>query len=235
MQMGEPSPLPVAEATADQPPHIGPRLTAEAFASMFEDARRTLWVVAAAVVTDRAEADDLVQEAAVVALERLDSFAPGSSFAAWMSQIVRNLARNSSRKSRRRRTSSVEAATLDQNPSPQSRGSTGAGLNPLSARGDIAYEGAFDRHVLDALRSLDEPPRLCLLLKTVGELSYTDIARVLGIPEGTAMSHVHRAKRTLRQKLAESDSGPSGLGSTGSGSTGSGSVGSGPLAQGGAA
>jgi RNA polymerase sigma-70 factor (ECF subfamily) len=220
MQMGEPSPLPVAEATADQPPHIGPKLTAEAFASLFEDARRTLWVVAAAVVTDRAEADDLVQEAAVVALERLDSFAPGSSFAAWMSQIVRNLARNSSRKSRRRRTSSVEASALDQNPSPQSGLSPSAASNPLSARGDIAHEAAFDSHVLEALRSLDEPPRLCLLLKTVGELSYADIARVLEIPEGTAMSHVHRAKRTLRQKLSETHPGISG---------------SGPQAQGGAA
>lgn len=192
--------LPIADAIAETMPVGVTRLTPEHFAKSFEAARRTLWIVAAAVVSDRAEADDLVQEAAIVGLARLEDFAPGSSFVAWMSQIVRNLARNSSRKTKRRRTSSVEMTTLDRNPAPAS---ATLGINPLNARGDIGRDELFDQSVLNAVRALDEAPRICLLLKTVAELPYADISRIMDIPEGTAMSHVHRAKRFLRERLAD--------------------------------
>ncbi len=59
----------------------------------------------------------------------------------------------------------------------------------------------FDDDLAAALRSLDEMPRCCLLLRVVMDLPYKDIAQVLDIPEGTAMSHVHRARRQVRERL----------------------------------
>ncbi len=56
----------------------------------------------------------MVQEAALVAMNRLDSFTPGTSFGAWMSQIVRNIARNAARKDHRRQTTGVDSSVLDQ-------------------------------------------------------------------------------------------------------------------------
>ena len=55
---------------------------------------------------------------------------------------------------------------------------------------------------LAALEELSEEARCCLLLRIVEDLAYSEIAQLLAIPEGTAMSHVHRAKATLRRRLA---------------------------------
>ncbi|MEM6997175.1 MAG: sigma factor-like helix-turn-helix DNA-binding protein, partial [Myxococcota bacterium] len=61
----------------------------------------------------------------------------------------------------------------------------------------------------DALQTLGETPRTCLLLKTVLELEYSEIADVLGIPAGTAMSHVSRARAKLKKHLGDRAAGPS--------------------------
>ena len=67
------------------------------------DAYRTLWCVAAAVLGTRTDADDVVQDAAAVALVRLGDFDPGTDFVAWMAQIVRYSALNRARLRQRHR------------------------------------------------------------------------------------------------------------------------------------
>lgn len=59
-----------------------------------------------------------------------------------------------------------------------------------------------DDEMLRAIESIEHPARTCLLLKVVDEMSYREIATVLEIEVNTAMSHVHRAKRKLRQMLS---------------------------------
>jgi RNA polymerase sigma-70 factor (ECF subfamily) len=65
---------------------------------------------------------------------------------------------------------------------------------------DVEQAG-LDDELLAALHLLDENARACLLLRVVMELPYREISRTLGIPEGTAMSHVHRARRALHEQL----------------------------------
>jgi RNA polymerase sigma-70 factor (ECF subfamily) len=77
---------------------------------------------------------------------------------------------------------------------------------------ESAYEDFFrepeavlatvDEELAGAIRALSEAERLVLLLKSVGELSYREISEVLGIPEGTAMSHLSRARKHLRVHLS---------------------------------
>ena len=55
-----------------------------------------------------------------------------------------------------------------------------------------------------ALQTLSDEARCCLLLKVVQQLSYAEIAVLLQIPAGTAMSHVHRAKKALRECMTQS-------------------------------
>src|SRR6185503_14289646 len=74
------------------------RLTPHDFAAHFQSAWRTLWYVAAAVLGGRSGADDVVQEAAIVALDKLHQFQPGTNFLAWMSRIVRYTALNHARR-----------------------------------------------------------------------------------------------------------------------------------------
>lgn len=176
-----------------------PGLNADEFASRFAEASRALWYIAVGVLGQRSDAEDVVQEAAVIGLRKLAEFDPDTSFVAWMGEIVRNVARNSARKRERRQTSALDPIVLD--------ASRAAGESAeqalLNARGDlIADERAFDDTLLRALRTLEENARVCLLLRVLGELPYAEIARILGIPEGTAMSHVHRTRRALRAQLA---------------------------------
>ena len=171
-----------------------------AFAELFEQAYPRLWGLASALLGDRTEAEDLVQEAALVALRKFADFQRGTNFAAWMAQIVRMHAMNWRRKQRVRRTNATDPVEMDES------GGQDALLQPMSAT--QAARGKFDdlRESLDQelvreLQQFDPPRRACLLLRVVHELSYEEISALVGVPVGTAMSHVHRTKRRLREQL----------------------------------
>ncbi len=175
------------------------RLRPDDFAERFTACSRPLWCIAAAVA-GRDQAQDVVQEAALIALGKLHQFDPATSFTAWMGRIVRFCGLNIARHSARRRTVPLEGRAFGESvadkPAPPKP--------PLTGRGELACDQAsFDDSVLAALGTLGETARTCLLLRVVGELPYREIARVLDIPEGTAMSHVHRARRDLSDRLAE--------------------------------
>ncbi len=182
-------------------------LSRDGFAERFTGSSRALWCIAVAIVGDRHLAEDVLQEAAVIALRKLDGFDPATSFAAWMGQIVRYVALNSARRRAGSRTLPVDPAAFDHagasaRPRPMSRlSATGASV---SGAGELsAAQADFDDRVIAALRSLDETARACLLMRALVDLPYREIALALSIPEGTAMSHVHRARQALLEKLTQ--------------------------------
>ncbi|MEW6073305.1 MAG: RNA polymerase sigma factor [Planctomycetota bacterium] len=180
------------------------------FAARFQDAARVLWTIAAGILGDPAEAEDVLQEAAMVAFGKRAQFAPGTSFPAWMASFVRNVARNHARKTLRRATRVEAPAALEElvaGSSPDGGREPGPARAPVDARG-VLREGQadFDDRILAGLRELSPDQRAALLLRTVRGLSFREVAQVLGIPEGTAMSHVYRARVHLRQRLGGSES-----------------------------
>ncbi len=184
--------------------HTG-RLGPAEFARLYQAHWRVLWCAGAAIVGDRTLAQDIVQQAAVVGLQRLDTFDPSTSFQAWMIQIVRNIAMNEGRKRARRRTGAVDTSVLDAGAAPpevESGGSVLTGTGQMAAGMD-----PFDDNLKRALEGLEETARGCLLLRVVLDMSYRDISLALGVPEGTAASHVHRARAALRRALAPSTAG----------------------------
>ncbi|MEQ8209850.1 MAG: RNA polymerase sigma factor [Lacipirellulaceae bacterium] len=174
-------------------------LSAAQFATEFQSSYDRLWVLAAAMLGDRHLAEDIVQDSGIVALKRLDEFEVGTSFVAWMSQIVRFQAYNQSRKRTRRSTRSVDPITLD------SEASNHPATTQLpDSKGVLpANQTLFDDQVMQALQELSDVARACLLLRTLHQLAYAEIAAMLEIAEGTAMSHVHRSKALLRKKLTQ--------------------------------
>src|SRR5262245_57326227 len=163
---------------------LGEKLSAQRFGELLEEHYRTVWYIAAAILNDRTQAHDVVQEAATIALTKLGEFDPRTSFAAWMGQIVRFVALNESRRRARQRTTGVSPEVLGKGPG-------GAGN----------VEGTLDGRMQRALEGLEETARACLVLRAVQGLSYAEIATALGVPEGTAMSHVHRARLAIRDRL----------------------------------
>jgi RNA polymerase sigma-70 factor, ECF subfamily len=194
-----------ATRNSGQEPEVGPTSVAARldFVAHYRQAYPRLLVVAASVTGERNSAEDIVQEAAIIAFEKIQQFSPGSNFAAWMAEIVRRCALNHRRKTQQRRTYAADPAVLGQmnhdaavqEPWPLARGSGQL----------IADQSSFDDELTGALATLSEEARACLLLRIVEKLSYAEIAALLNIPEGTAMSHVHRSKAALRKQLSTTE------------------------------
>jgi RNA polymerase sigma-70 factor (ECF subfamily) len=176
-------------------------LDIESFTANLTDCYPHCWLIAAAVTGDRFEADDIVQEAALIALGKRHEFIAGTNFSAWISQIVRLTALNYAKKSTRRGSIATDPATIDRDIASATAGAK-EGFSSVTALGElVAHQADFDDEVLMALEEVSTEARACLLLRTVRHMSYSEIAQTLQIPEGTAMSHVHRAKNTMRSKL----------------------------------
>lgn len=172
------------------------------FSAHFSRSRRVLWLIAAGLIGDRILADDVVQDAAVIAFQKFDQFTPGTSFTAWMGQVVRNVAMNTARRENRRRVASIESEAAMASPALRSTDPVRAELGP---QGELPAEHSlFDDQVSRALADVGEVARACLLLRTIESMEYSEISAVLSIPEGTAMSHVHRARRLMRERLTAS-------------------------------
>jgi len=187
-------------------------LRPEEFAARFLESYRVLWLIAVGIVGDSSLAEDVVQEASIVALEKLDTFERGTNFTAWMGQMVRFIALNMRRRNRRHPTLALEDADGNDRSdalaqTPEFR--TGPVLRAAHVARMPADQSALDDRVIAALNDVSEIARACLFLRTLESMEYSQIARVLDIPEGTAMSHVHRARRYLRERLSPLNESPS--------------------------
>jgi len=177
-------------------------LTPDEFAAHFQRGARALWLLAAGVLGDATEAEDVLQEAFLAALHKLREFDPETNFLAWMGRFVRNIALNEKRKRLRRQTDSTDPVWLDGADAPAFPRAVAPAPSPVDGRGVLRRDqGDFDDRVLAGLVELSEAARACLLLRVVADLGYGEIAALLDIPEGTAMSHVHRARTALRERL----------------------------------
>jgi RNA polymerase sigma-70 factor, ECF subfamily len=136
---------------------------------------------------DTAEAEDLVQETYVKALRGFASFQAGTNFRAWMYRILRNSFLNS-------RTGLKTMVEFDEQ-DHETVGSSDA--TPES----LLIDQANQQTMQQALGKLPIQFREILLLCEVEEMSYQEIAETLGIPPGTVMSRLFRARKALREAL----------------------------------
>ena len=176
------------------------------FTAEFVRHHRSLWLVAMSIVENSADADDVLQEGAIVGIRKLQSFRPGTSFRAWMGEIVRNVALNRRRSVRREvhRFGYLDAQHVETPWRPPTN-------SPLAADGSlVALQESLDDRMLKALMELEPTARACMLLRCIEGLESAEIAVLLDIPKGTAMSHVFRCRRVLADRLsAPADESPS--------------------------
>jgi RNA polymerase sigma-70 factor (ECF subfamily) len=137
---------------------------------------------ARALTGDVSRADDLVQDTLERALAKLDLWQPGSDLRAWLFTLMHNLFVNQIRI--RRPPETVMEEALDE---------------PVSG-GQMEALAARDIH--GALSRLPEEQREVLLLVGLEQFGYAEAAQVLGVPTGTVMSRLSRARERMRQMLA---------------------------------
>jgi RNA polymerase sigma-70 factor (ECF subfamily) len=147
------------------------------------------------MLRDEHLASDALQDAALKAWRRFESFHGGDG-KSWLLAIVRTSVVDLIR--RTRRNASIPRDVPDE---PAERESSDA--QPLSAILRHEHAGMVD----EAVRSLPEASREILVLREVEGLTYAQIAQVLGIPVGTVMSRLSRARdaaaEALRKRLAK--------------------------------
>jgi RNA polymerase sigma-70 factor (ECF subfamily) len=145
-----------------------------------------------AMVSNRADAEDVAQEAFLRAYRGLRQFRSGSAFKTWLYQIVVNAARThlARRKNRPEDAAGDPAASPDAFGQPVSAGNVEAAL--------------IDRDRLDqALATLPDDLRAAVLLRDVEGLEYREIAVALDIPMGTVESRIFRGRARLRAAIRE--------------------------------
>ena len=142
-----------------------------------------------------AAAEDLVQDCFLKAWKNLHRFERGTNFKAWIFTILTNAYINEYRRKSRAPARVTDFAEVEP---------AGAEEVPQLSAQDVGRLG--DRLGDRAKKALEKVPdefRVIFLMATIEEMSYRDIAAMLGIPIGTVMSRLFRARRMLREELAE--------------------------------
>ena len=132
-------------------------------------------------------------------IESFRTFARGTNIKAWMLKILVNVIRDAII----RRTKQVPTTEIDDElESVESLRSMSASLDDPQ---EIYQRDAFDPELLRALHSLPANLLQPLLLREIDDMSYTEIAETLGLPQGTVMSRLFRARQVLRLELKKTE------------------------------
>ncbi len=147
---------------------------------------------------NRDDGADLLQEASIRAFNALDGF-DGANFKAWFFQILMNCHLNRVRSQNRR----PQTADLDETPEhflfqeAQKLGKSAFGSDPAAA-----FLSKIEANtVAQALLALPDEFRAVATLYLVEEMSYEEIAQILGVPIGTVRSRLHRGRKILQKSL----------------------------------
>lgn len=149
---------------------------------------------------NRDDAQDLVQEAALLAFRGFHTFRPGTNFRAWFLRILVNCFYASRRRGRPERSlegMEEEAPDLHLYVQTYHNGMHGPGRDPAC---EVMDRLAAD-DVARALDSLPEEFRVACTLYFMEDLSYQEIADAVGVPVGTVRSRLHRGRKLLQKRL----------------------------------
>jgi RNA polymerase sigma-70 factor (ECF subfamily) len=146
---------------------------------------------------DRAAAEDLVQDTYMKALRGFSSFQQGTNYRAWMYKILRNTFLTTQAGLR---AGAFVSFDCDDGPAEPTAAETPESV--LLARVELET-------IQDALANLPVKFREIILLSDLEEMSYQEIGETLGIPTGTVMSRLSRARKAMRGLLAAKGQGAS--------------------------
>jgi RNA polymerase sigma-70 factor (ECF subfamily) len=160
------------------------RGSSEAFAALVRLHQRRAYAVVRAIVLTHEDAEDAVQEGFLHAFRALDRFLPDQPFGAWLYRIMANAALDLVRRRKVR--------DADELPDTV----------PVLFR-DPGEADELRRRLTEALTRLTDRQRSVIVLHDVEGFTHGEIGVMLGIPEGTARSDLHHARKELRRILKD--------------------------------
>jgi RNA polymerase sigma-70 factor (ECF subfamily) len=154
--------------------------------ALFEEQIPRLRRYARALLRNREDADDLVQDCLERAWTRSHRWKPDTDLRAWLFTIMHNLYVNTIRRSQRHHMRTLEDVREPADP---------------TLSGQERANGIRDLE--KGLATLPPDQREVLLMICLEELSYQQVAEILAVPVGTVMSRLHRARERMRRWMRE--------------------------------
>jgi RNA polymerase sigma-70 factor (ECF subfamily) len=167
----------------------------QAFDELTRALRNRAFQIARSWVGSREDALELAQEAFLKTYRARDTYRDGEPFLPWFQRILRNTCFSFLRGSKRLRERSLSGHREEDEPDWEVVDADGPA--PSDGLGDAERQTAFWK----GFQRLSTRDREILTLRHFQELSYSEIARVLAIPEGTVMSRLFHARARLRTAL----------------------------------
>jgi RNA polymerase sigma-70 factor (ECF subfamily) len=169
----------------------------EAFEQEAVEHLNALYGAALRLTRSPSDAEDLVQDTFLKAHRFYDRFEAGTNLKAWLFRILTNTFIN---KYRRRTRERDVLDGVDADPVGEGVMSRHA-MRALSSPVADAERTLLAQEIQGALDTLPEDYRVMILLADVEELSYKEIAEIVGCPIGTVMSRLHRARKSMQKHL----------------------------------
>ena len=172
----------------------------EAFRQLVERESRSVIATCTRILGDRAEAEDVAQEAFVIAYRSLASWRSDGSFGAWLARIAVRLAI--------RRAGPAQAGRLARPDRRHRSGGPTSGTTAGATPGDPAttvLRSERDAQLRAAVAALEEPYREVVALRFFAERSLAEIADATDRPLGTVKTHLHRGLARLRRAIEETE------------------------------
>jgi RNA polymerase sigma-70 factor (ECF subfamily) len=163
----------------------GTTLAAQEFEAQLADGALLAFRLAMSVLRNRADAEDVAQEALLRAYKGFSKLRERGAFRGWLCRIAWRLALDKQRGTRRR-----ERRELAADPG-----------SPERTAEQMAASSEIEGHLARAMDELPEKLRQALVLAAIEGHSTREVAELLGLPEGTVKSRVHLARKQMAEKL----------------------------------
>jgi RNA polymerase sigma-70 factor (ECF subfamily) len=168
-----------------------------AFERLVEKYKQPVLNLVYRMLRDLTEAEDIAQNVFVQVYKSASRYEISSKFSTWLFTIARNLSLNEIRRRSRHPAESIDAPHPDHEDQPWHQFEDKKTFTPPES----LLQGELENKVLEAIAELPENQRTALLLCRQGELSYEEIAEVVGTSLSATKSLIHRGRETLKQKL----------------------------------
>jgi RNA polymerase sigma-70 factor (ECF subfamily) len=170
----------------------------QAFEELVRPYERLVYATAISILRNREDAEEVSQEAVLKAFANLSRFRGEAKFSTWLVQITYNEARMKLRKDRQHLYESID--NLQQDAEGEYRPKDFADWRPIAS--ELLETEQVRQALQNAINALAPAYREVVVLRDVQNQSITDSAAILGIPEGSVKTRLHRARLMLREMLA---------------------------------
>jgi RNA polymerase sigma-70 factor (ECF subfamily) len=168
-----------------------------AFAELVDKYKQPVMNLVYRFLRDAAEAEDLAQNVFLQVHKSAHRYQATARFSTWLFTIARNLCLNEIRRRSRHPADSLEGANAETDDQPARQYED----HKTSLPTDTLLHRELEQKIEQALAELPETQRTAILLCRRDDLSYEEIAEVIGCSLSATKSLIHRGRETLKQKL----------------------------------